>query len=375
MNKKINLIIIVFVVLFVSGLPAGHCFSLKKVLNNKEYEEQVKRKEEENKKLLMRLEEKVKTLKELDRKYKEIEKTLKELQNKNNSLVMEFDKLKIDRDNLLAQAKKMAVGRRDLAEKEKAYDKLLEEKNILSKENEDLAEYKKMLDAGLGKLKVHLAGLTQEKMRLEKFIVQMKAEHELEISRIKQEVNPDKDKLKKELKTFKKGNTVLKKDLRRAEKDMKVLEGAKKRFEEKSEILQSQLIDMEQKYAELKKQNRSIMRDSSEFPRKIADLARQNKRLIEQTADMHYNSGVFFVKNKEYKQAIQEFEKVLELRPTDPQSNYNLGYIYAKPLLDREKAIKYFKNYITYAPDAQDIEWVRKYIYTWQTWYGNEPFE
>ncbi|HQP10000.1 MAG TPA: tetratricopeptide repeat protein, partial [Candidatus Omnitrophota bacterium] len=79
--------------------------------------------------------------------------------------------------------------------------------------------------------------------------------------------------------------------------------------------------------------------------------------------------GVSNIKNKEYKRAIKEFEKVLELKPDDAYANYNLGYIYAEHLVDREKAIEHFKKYLTYAPNEKDANWVRKYVLTWQTWY------
>ena len=87
---------------------------------------------------------------------------------------------------------------------------------------------------------------------------------------------------------------------------------------------------------------------------------------------MHYNAGVFYARNKEFGRAIKEFQKVLDIKPQDPQANYNLGYIYAEHLVDRPKAISYFKNYLTYAPDAHDADWVKRYIMTWQTWYGRQ---
>jgi len=87
---------------------------------------------------------------------------------------------------------------------------------------------------------------------------------------------------------------------------------------------------------------------------------------------MHYNMGVSFIKSKDYKRAIKEFQKVLEQDPYDAYANYNLGYIYAEHLVDRPAAIEYFQKYLTYAKDAKDTDWVKKYILTWQTWYGRE---
>jgi tetratricopeptide (TPR) repeat protein len=154
-----------------------------------------------------------------------------------------------------------------------------------------------------------------------------------------------------------------------------ILENNKVKLQAEVEGIMAKLDELEEQNADLRKENQSLEGEARTFPTKFADLAQQNKRLIEQSADMHYNSGVFFVKNKEYKQAIKEFERVLEVKPDHAYANYNLGYIYAEYMVDRKKAIDYFKNYLTYAPDAKDADWVRKYIYTWQTWYGKEKMK
>jgi hypothetical protein len=44
-------------------------------------------------------------------------------------------------------------------------------------------------------------------------------------------------------------------------------------------------------------------------------------------------------------------------------------------LVDRPKAIEYFKRYLTYAPDAADADWVNKYLLTWETWYGKSTLK
>jgi tetratricopeptide (TPR) repeat protein len=112
------------------------------------------------------------------------------------------------------------------------------------------------------------------------------------------------------------------------------------------------------------------------MPGKFAEIARQNKVLIRQTASMHYNLGVFYSKQKEYTRATNEFEKALELTPDDAYVHFNLGYIFAEYLLDRAKAVDHFRQYLRLAKkDDKDIDWVRKYILTWETWQGNKPLE
>jgi tetratricopeptide (TPR) repeat protein len=91
---------------------------------------------------------------------------------------------------------------------------------------------------------------------------------------------------------------------------------------------------------------------------------------------MHYNLGVFYTKNKEYSRAIAEFEKALELNPDDPAAHYNLGFIYAEYLVNRPKAIQHFRKYLSIVKtEDKDVDWVKKYILTWQTWEGKKPVD
>ena len=98
--------------------------------------------------------------------------------------------------------------------------------------------------------------------------------------------------------------------------------------------------------------------------------------MIKQTAATHYNLGVFYTKNKEYSRAIAEFEKAIELVPDDAYSHFNLGYIYAEHIVNRTRAIEHFRFYLRHAKkDDKDIDWVRKYVLSWETWQGEEPLE
>jgi tetratricopeptide (TPR) repeat protein len=140
-------------------------------------------------------------------------------------------------------------------------------------------------------------------------------------------------------------------------------------------LLENEVADLKRDIEQAQVENRHLTQEARMFPEKFAELARQNQKLIVETADIHYNMGVFYVQSDEYYRAIKEFEKALDLNPDNANANYNLGFIYAEHLVDREKAIQYFRNYLTFAPDAKDAEWIRKYILTWQTWYGKEAIK
>jgi tetratricopeptide (TPR) repeat protein len=89
---------------------------------------------------------------------------------------------------------------------------------------------------------------------------------------------------------------------------------------------------------------------------------------------MHYNLGVFYSNRKEYSRAIAEFEKAVELVPDDAAAHFNLGYIYAEQLVNRERAIRHFQQYLRYAKHGdKDADWVKRYIVTWQAYENKQP--
>src|SRR3989338_8612037 len=80
----------------------------------------------------------------------------------------------------------------------------------------------------------------------------------------------------------------------------------------------------------LEKDRRELLKELEAAPKKFKDLAQQNKILIKETADMHYNLGVFYSENKRFDRAVSEFKKVVDLNPQHSKAHYNLGYIYSE---------------------------------------------
>jgi tetratricopeptide (TPR) repeat protein len=181
---------------------------------------------------------------------------------------------------------------------------------------------------------------------------------------------------RKKIAELRRKNTEILKDFRRLESKIKRLEEAKLDSAAEAEIYRRQLNDYKKRYEQALKKNRILEKKIAQMPKKFAELARENKILIKQTALMHYNLGVFYTENKQYSRAIAEFEKAIELNPDDPYAHYNLGYIYAEYLVSRPKAIEHFRQYLRLAKTGdKDVDWVKKYILTWQTWEGKKPMK
>jgi len=141
------------------------------------------------------------------------------------------------------------------------------------------------------------------------------------------------------------------------------------KFEEEKKRLSRQADEYKKKYLKELEKNNLAMQGSDNLPQKFSDVVKKNEDLQKETSGMHYNLGVFFIQNKEYDRAIIEFEKAIEISPEDPYSYYNLGYIYAQYLIDRGKAVKYFRKFMQFVKnDDEDAAWVKDYLLTWESY-------
>ncbi len=352
----------------------GHCASLTDLFGGKEkeYQAALEKKEAGHR---AQMAEKEKSYQELMSQKEALEENIADLEQKLKEATENYNGMNADRDNMLAQLKRLLQEKTETTEIKSRVDQINSEKEKLSQENEVLKQENQSFAANAEKLKSHLKAVVVEKGQISSQLAETRDDQSVVVQKATKKNEVEMTSLKEKVNHLTAENKKLAKELDKTRVDSKGLEQEKSKFQQHAEVLQSQLDDLEGTYESLKKENRSFAEQTREFPRQFADLARQNKRLIEQTADMHYNSGVFYAKHTEFKRAIKEFEKVLDLKPTDPPTLYNLGYIYAEHLIDRPKAMEYFKNYLTYAPDAHDADWVRKYLLTWQTWYGKAPVQ
>jgi len=97
----------------------------------------------------------------------------------------------------------------------------------------------------------------------------------------------------------------------------------------------------------------------------LAELSRankKNKRLHKEIVDMHYNLAVILTKQNNFRAAIREFEKVLEIKPDDKDTHYNLAIIYDEYMKDNKKALEHYRAYLRIAPQDKDSQKVRKWV-------------
>ncbi len=274
-------------------------------------------------------------------------KELKQMQKENELIKKDYASLLAQMKELLADSRKVKeMGA--LLEKDKVNIALLEkEKEAARTENIALKDKAKKLE----KLEKKLIKGTQDKGY----------DSESDLKRLKiKEIRPEDIILAKE-------------DRQAALKQTEVKDAQLKelqfKFEAKKKQLSRQAEEYKKKYLKELERNDLAMQSASNLPQKFSDVVKKNEFLTRESAGMHYNLGVFFIKNKEYDRAIVEFEKAIELCPDDPYSYYNLGYIYAQYLIDRGKAVKYFRQYLQFVKnDDKDAEWVKDYLLTWEAY-------
>ena len=299
-----------------------------------------------------------KKLESLKPSYEKLSKKESELKSKYADLLKENEALKEDRKNLLSQAKNLLDAGSRAQELASSLEKANSDTAQLQKENQDLKNNNAILQEQLKNLQDEQAKITKEMDDLK--VAYDKAK---------------KDTLVKELRiglaNLQKEKNIVDKNFKHADLTMVKLKEQVTRLESEKEKLSEQLKDYRRNYSDALKKNKKLEQEARNIPAKFSEIARQNKVLIRQTAEMHYNLGVFYTKNKEYERAIAEFEKVVEIDPNDSYAHFNLGYIYAEYLVNRKKAIKHFRHYLGLAKsDDKDIDWVKKYLLTWETYEG-----
>ncbi len=299
-------------------------------------------------------------LEEISPGYQKLSQEGAVLKNENAQLMKENAAVKVDRENLMAQIKTLLPERGRAIELAASTEKSAKELAALTKEKKELGD---------------LCGRQQEELkRLQSAQKELIARWDsLKTACDKAEAAVKNKELNIKLGALQKEKTALASNAKRKEIEFDQSRQQKTKLELENVNLKAQLKDTKQQLAEAVKKNKLMWEDVQNVPKKVAELARQNKLLIAETAHMHYNLGVFYSKNKQYDRAAIEFEKVVEIDPNHAYAHFNLGYIYAEYLVNRQKAAKHFRYYLGLAKsDDRDVDWVKKYLLTWEAYDGKQ---
>jgi len=311
-----------------------------------------------SKDLSRKLQDLSKRLEEMSPGYQKLSQEESVLKDKNAQLFKENEAIKIDRENLMEQIKTL------LQERSRANELVVS----LEKANNDLAalakEKSKLQDDNLNQRDEISRLLAAQKKLIAKWDTLKAACEKAETTVRIKELNRNIGDLQKE-------KAAIQNSAKRKEDEFDQLRQQKSKLDSENISLKLQLKDCQQGLAEAMKKNKRMWEEMQNTPKKFTELARQNKLLIAETGQMHYNLGIFYTKNKQYDRAALEFEKVIEIDPNNAYAQFNLGYIYAEYLVNRQKAAKHFRYYLGLAKgDDKDIDWVKKYLLTWEAYDG-----
>ncbi len=289
-----------------------------------------------------------------------LEAKVENLAKESEALARENEVLRQDRDNLMAKAKSLMVDTGKLKEGEERIAKFEMEKSTLSETIDKLHKQNSTLQDKIKELQSMYSDASKER---DKFKRAFEKSGKDDITK----------NLRKDLSDLQKTKNRIGVQLARREKEIKAATAKERKLESEKKRLTEKLNEYKKNYSEALAKNRAFEAELKHMPKKFSELARQNKILLKQTAQMHYNMGVNYCRDNDFVRARIEFEKAIEINPEDASAHFNLGYIYAEYLVDRRKAIEQFRHYLRLAKEGdKDMDWAKKYILTWQTWEGKE---
>jgi tetratricopeptide (TPR) repeat protein len=130
--------------------------------------------------------------------------------------------------------------------------------------------------------------------------------------------------------------------------------------------------------AELMLQDASITAPEDEARNKTAgnDKTESEKKQVEKAMsyyleeikketsnpDYYFNLAIDYLNKGQFVLAEESFKLVINLNPLDKDACYNLGILYDNYLGNKEKAFKYYQQYLNLAPDAPDAPLVKGWM-------------
>jgi chromosome segregation ATPase len=293
----------------------------------------------------------------------EYEKSIQQIQKDSRAVSRDYEAVKQDRNNLLVQVKNLLADKSRVKELEDSVNQSSQYVEVLKKEKLEIQSSNVSMQEELKKLDMEHDTLLKER-------------NDFKAAYDKAKKDDTVKKMGVQIEELKKENIKMRTSLKAREKNIDILKSEKGKLEALSDSLKKQTTEVKKNLGTAARKNDALEGELKRIPHKFSEIARQNKVLIKETAEMHYNLGVFYTKNKKYERAIAEFEKVLDINPNDASAHFNLGYIYAEYMVNREKAIEHFRHFLRLAKgEDNDVDWVRKYLLTWETYEGKSTMK
>ena len=254
-------------------------------------------------------------------------------------------------------------------------EQILEKLKIITKENSKLKAMIKYLQTGvlnmdearkeMAENKEEMTGRITEMEREIQPVRSMKERYETKLKEVAEELSVYQSRAVSSEKRF----LQLVGELKAAQEKVEFFSIGFEKEKKEAEQLKYNINVLEKEKKELLETKSQVLEDNIKIQRNfdnaLSELSRANEdlnRLKRESADMHYNLGVIFQDAAKWKEAIMEYEKVLEIKPDDADTHFNLALIYDTLKNNRTKAIYHYEKYLKIKPDAGDALKVKGYI-------------
>ncbi|OIO39627.1 MAG: hypothetical protein COT00_01950 [Candidatus Omnitrophica bacterium CG07_land_8_20_14_0_80_50_8] len=318
--------------------------------------------------------------KNIDKKYLQMAVKYDRMDKADQELKKKYDNLEADRNNILEQTKSLLAQKanveelkRSLEDTQKANEIVSLQKDKLHQENERLRTEREMLAENFNRLKESFDGLVEKQKALLKESESLKTQLQGKVENSVQfkKVDGENKALKVNIKNLNDTIKILNNQLKKAEDRIKKINGRDVKFGQQLEAARKSLRQVVAEKERLIKVNQDMNKAVAVAPDRFRNMAEENKKLLSETAEMHYNLGVFYTENKKYTIAVKEFQRALDFNPNNAKVHYNLGYLYSEEFDRHDEALAHFKRFLEIDPNSKESNEVRSYMLVRQT-YGDK---
>ena len=292
-------------------------------------------------------------------------------------LKKKYEEIETDRNNVLSQTRALLQEKAQWQGTSEQLENLKKTNKVFMAQKEKLLAENQKLKAEVTQVMQSFDGLKQSYQDL--LTKQEEAEKEnaqLRDLLTKQvQAAPEYQLLDRESKRLREENERFGQTLNLMEGKLKLALDRIKKDQERELSMLRQVRGQKDILDEIRSQNEVLTKTNMELndlinqaPGRIKDMAAQNATLLKETAEMHYNMGVFFTENKKFENAEREYTRALDFDPNNLKVHYNLGYLYAEDLDKHDKAMFHLEKYLQIDPNSKESETIRSYIATRQAW-------
>lgn len=293
------------------------------------------------------------------------------------ALKTRYDNLETDRNNILTQTKHLFGERAKLMDLEQKHRVVAESEAKLSAQKAKLlrmVQHQKdelrTLRARAATFSSQNAELTARNQAVSTEVQELRAtlQRKVETSPQYMGVTKANRALDGENAQLKASVKKLNEFLKKANDRIKKIQGRDRSFAQQIQKLRKSETKLVNDNKKMVKTNAALNKAVEEAPARFKAMAQENKELVKETAEMHYNLGVFFTEQKSFDRAAKEFQRALKFDPNNAKIHYNLGYLYSETLDRHDLAVTHFNRYLQLQPNSRESEQIRSYLMVRQSY-------